>query len=213
MQRTWTTGLASGLAGGLLLLAVGQALHAQNTPAAPAATGRVACADIVKIFSEYDRQKDFINEIKTAQEKLQAEDQTRRAELDKIQADIGKLSPEDPTYRPRMKDLQAKSIDYKNWSDIKQAAMNREIGVWSAQFYQEITNAAKMVAQQQGYDAVFYKDEFEVPANLDPQAIREQIRGRKLIYVNPAVDLTQAILDRLNTEHRAKPKQPMLDLN
>jgi hypothetical protein len=45
---------------------------------------------------------------------------------------------------------------------------------------------------------------------MDPDVIREQIRSLHLLYANPAIDLTQVVLDKLNAEYRAKPRQKML---
>ena len=48
---------------------------------------------------------------------------------------------------------------------------------------------------------------------LDPEALREQIRFRKLVYSSEAVDITQEILDKLNAQYRAQPKTQMLQLS
>ena len=56
---------------------------------------------------------------------------------------------------------------------------------------------------------VFYRGQFET-ISMDPEVIKEQIRSIQLIYANPSAEITQAVLDKLNAEYRAQPKQPML---
>jgi Skp family chaperone for outer membrane proteins len=205
------TGLLAGIGAAVAVLALTEGLRAQQgTTLAP--TGRVATLDVIKVFNEFQMQKDLIEEIKAEQGKLQAEEQRRRQDIDNLTAQLSALDPKDPTHKNRAADLLARQVDYKNWVDLKQAAMNREIGLWSAELYRRIVAAAEAVGQAGGYDVVFYRDEFEVPANLDPQAIQNQIRGRKILYSNSAVDLTQAVLDKLNADYRAKPRQPMLQV-
>ena len=66
-------------------------------------------------------------------------------------------------------------------------------------------------AKAQGFDIVLYHDQFQ-PRSNDPEAIREAISARKVLYVSPAADLSQAVLQTLNTRYRAQPRQPMLSL-
>jgi hypothetical protein len=48
---------------------------------------------------------------------------------------------------------------------------------------------------------------------FDPDAVRDQIRGRKLLYASPTADLTQVVLDKLNADYRQQPKTQMLQLS
>lgn len=180
-----------------------------STTPAPPATGRVATLDVVKVFNEFQRQKDLSEEMKQLQDKLQAENTTRRNKLDEEEASLSKISQDDPTYVARTRELLAKQIEYKNWSDLKQADVTREIALWSCRIYTEIAKAAGDVAQEQGYDIVLYKDEFECNTT-NPDQIREQIRSRKVIYGSPSVDISQLVLDKLNSDYRAKPRAPMM---
>lgn len=212
MNRGWMAGLAAGLGVATVLFVSTQGLWAQQGAAGRTPTGRVAALDIVKTFNEYDRQRQLGDEMKKEQSRLQAEDTKRRQDLDGMRSALDTLNPTDPTYAKRTRELLAKQIDYKNWLDLTQAQINREIGLWSAQMYKDIVLAAEQLSVANGYDMVIYKDEFELPANLDPQAIRDQIRARKLIYANPAIDITNQIIEKLNGEYRSKPVQPMLQI-
>jgi len=176
-----------------------------------AAAGKVGCVDVVRIYNEYQRQKDLADEMKAKQDALQNENQQRRSAIDTAQATLDKLNVSDPTYPSRMRDLLQMQIEYKNWFDLMQADMSREIGIWTVRVYNEIVDSVKREADAGGYDMVFYRDEFE-PAGFDPQVLREQIRGRKLLHFNPGTDMTAQVLEKLNTAYRALPRQPMLQI-
>lgn len=186
---------------------VTRTLHAQ-APGTPL-TGRFACVDVVKAFNEYQRQKDLAGEMADLQQKLQDENISRRNKIDAAQAELDKLDREDPTYPERMRAFLAMQIDYKNWAELKQADMSREIGVWTVKIYRDIQKAAGEVAKRDGYDLVLYKGEFE-QTSPDPDAIREQIRSLQILYSNPSIDITQALVDKLNNDYRTQPRAKMM---
>lgn len=210
MKRKFGAGLLAAAAVGLLTIAGSGWAQAQGR-SAPKASGRIATLDVVMLFNEYQRQKDLTEEMKGVKDKLEQENVARRQRIDALQATVNAMSPTDPGAVAKTRELFKEQIEYKNWSEMLQADMQREIGLWTAKIYEEVVEAARDVAEAEGYDAVLYADEFQ-PAGIDPDVVREQIRQRKVIYANPNVSLTQAVLDKLNAAYRAKPRAPMLQV-
>lgn len=200
---------------GILALAVaGAGLLAFSTrPAAGVmqAAPAVAGVDVVKVFNEYERQKDLTTQMEQIQSTLDAENSARRQRIDAKQQRLATLQPTDPTYDASREELLRMQIEYKNWVDLKQAQMAREVARWSSRVYEEIIAAVAQVAQQSGVEMVIYKDEF-VPQLDNPDAMREQIRQRKVLYCSGQADLTAMVLNRLNTTYRSQPKATMIDI-
>jgi len=207
MRRTWWVGLVTGLAAALVVLGFAQSLRAQVGGTPP--TGRIACVDVVQVFNEFQRQKDLTEEMRELQDRLNEENKQRRQKIDALQAEIDKLDPDDPAYVTRMREMLAMQIDYKNWVDLKQADMSREVGVWSVRIYREILKAVEELARRDGYDLVLYRGQFE-PVSMDPDQIKEQIRSNHLLYASPSVDITQVVTDKLNRDYRAQPRVKMM---
>jgi len=76
---------------------------------------------------------------------------------------------------------------------------------------EDFAGVVEKIAAQDGYDIVLYRDEFE-PILTDPEAVREQIRSRKVLYCSPRADITAIVLDKLNADYRAQPRTKMLDI-
>ncbi len=207
MTRQQILAVATAAVVGIMAFAVTKNLHAQaaGTPV----TGKIACVDVVKVFNEYQRQKDLSQEMTDVQAKLQDENTQRRQKIDALQAEIDKLGPDDPGRTQRMHDLLAMQIDYKNWVDLKQADMSREIGVWSVKIYKEIVKAVEDIAKRDGYDLVLYRGQFE-STSLDPEQIKEQIRSIQILYANNAIDISTVITDKLNADYRTQPRAKMM---
>ncbi len=207
MKRTGLAGALAGVAVGLVAFTVTRSIHAQTGGAA--LTGRIACVDVVQVFNEFQRQKDLTEEMKELQDKLTDENKQRRQKIDALQAELDKLDPDDATYVTRMREMLAMQIDYKNWVDLKQADMSREIGVWSVRIYKEIVKAVGELAKRDGYDLVLYRGQFE-PTSMEPDQVKEQIRSNHLLYANPSTDVTQVVTDKLNKDYRAQPRVKMM---
>ena len=129
------------------------------------------------------------------------------------QALVDKMDPSDPTYQAHVREVLSMQIEYKNWVDLMQADVARETGVWTANIYREMLATIKELAERDGLDAVLYRDEFEpTRTGYEPDAVRNEIRGRKLVYWNPATDLSARVADKLNEAYRKSPPKQMIDM-
>ncbi len=207
MKRMGLMGLLAVAAGAGMLAAV-SGLHAQGRSGV---TGRIVCVDVVKVFDEYERQKDLSDEMHKLQEDLKAESQKRRERIDSLQQTLDAMNTADPTYTKKMQEMLQLQIDYKNWTDLMQLGMAREVGVWTQRIYNEMLATIQQTAQQNGYAMVFYKEMPQFQTN-EPDALKNEIRMRKLIWAADATDITQTIIDRLNEKYRKEPKTQMIQL-
>lgn len=180
-------------------------LEAQDG-AAP--TGRIGWVDVVRIFNGYQRQIDLQVQLEEADNQLRAQGERRRLEIEQLQTQLSAMQIDDPAYGPRRNRLDQLQFEIRTWSELARSQMGRELGAWTGRIYEEIMQATAEVAQQQRFDLVLYKDEF-VPAFDNPEAIREQIRTRKVIYGSERVDLSQAVLERLNAAYSREPSRQM----
>lgn len=212
MRRQWMMRMGVVLAVGGGLLGGALPVFAQNKkPTVAGITGRIATIDVVRAFNEYEGQKDLAQEFKEEDDKLRVEDQTRRSRIDSLQATLDKMSPTDPNYMKKNKEYFDAQIDYKNWADLKRAAIAREMAIWTTKIYKDILEAVKDHAEHEGIDLVLTKDEFE-PASIDPKVIQQQIADRKVLYASPAADISGIVIEKMNAAYRAQPHTKKLNV-
>ncbi|MCA9243872.1 MAG: OmpH family outer membrane protein [Phycisphaerales bacterium] len=207
-MKTW---MMSGAVAAAICTAWFSGMSASNATQ-PAPTGRVAAVDVVMIFNEYQRQKDLSEELRVKQEETQQEAERRQHEADGLEAIVSRMSPNDPLYVQRYEELLKMQIENKNWLDVTQSTLTRELAVWSTKIYQEILIATEQVADQYGLDLVMYREEFR-PTNFDPQLVREQIRARKVVYARDSINVSSQVLERLNETYRSQPREQMIKVN
>lgn len=194
---------------GLITLLAG--MRSSASAAGAAANGRVGSVNVGRLFMEFQRKKDLDEEMRQAEQRINLEMETRRNRIDSLQAVVDAMSPDDPTFAAKQRELLQAQIEFKNWFDLKQADMTREVGVWTTRIYQEINEAVAEVAQREGFEMVMAYEDFR-PRSVDPEQVQEQIARRRVLYVSPSVDLTQRVLDTLNEQYRAQPRPQMLQL-
>jgi Skp family chaperone for outer membrane proteins len=180
-----------------------------TTPGAAAATGKAGCIDVSRVFDEYQRRKDFVEELNNVREALRAEDQKRQQELQVMASQIELVKPDDPTFAPRRRDLMERQIAYKTWAETKQADMEAQSADWTVRIYHEINAAIAVYAQQNGIDVMLFAEEFN-PEGQNPQQIIQQISNRKVLHCAAGANHTAALIDKLNKDYAAAPKQSML---
>lgn len=201
-RSRWTGWVCGVLAGGALLGWTGSLLAQGRSGGA---TARVASINVGTIFSEYQLKKDLDEEMKQVEDKMQLEMDSRRKRIDQMQATVDAMNPNDPTYGDQTRAVLKAQVEFKNWIDMAQADMTRELALWTTRIYSEILEMTEQVAQRDGYDIVLYHDQFQ-PGSLDPQAIQNQISQRRIVYVAPQADITNAVLDALNARYRSQPQ-------
>lgn len=197
-----------GLIGGVLGAALvwgGATWQAGQKP-----SGRIATVDIVRVFGESERQKALTEEMMKQRGGLEEENRARLQKIDAAQAVLDKMNPNDPLYGGKQKEVVQMRVEYKNWFDFKQAELGREIATWTWRIYSDISQVTEEIAKLSSYDAVLYIDEFP-PISPDPEEMKSRIRSRRVVYSNPAIDISPMVLEKLNANFRASGGGPMLN--
>lgn len=197
------------VAGIVSMLAVSQAARAQAGGPGTGGT-KVVVIDVVRVFNDYQLQKDLSSELQQVQGQLQSEAKLRQERVDSVQAAVQAIDPQDPTYRDRVTELLRMQAENKVWFDTTQAAVTRELALWSNNIYQDVVIIVGELARERGYDLVLYRDEYEPGA--DPEQVKERIRRRKVVWHSPTVDISDAVLQRLNSKYAGQPKIQKLQI-
>ena len=69
--------------------------------------------------------------------------------------------------------------------------------------YNEIRRIVKLVGQEQEYDMILRVEEPEIDGE-DPSSVNQQISNRVVLYQNETLDVTDAVIKRLNQEWAKK---------
>jgi Skp family chaperone for outer membrane proteins len=202
-MKTGYKWLLAGVAMACGTLAILNELHAQPAASAPAlGQTRVGVCDVVQIFSSYDRAKDMTDKLEKRRQAIQAENQTKAKDLDAINVELEGLKPGSDEYEKRFNDKARMTADLDSWQNLQKALLLRDHERLTREMYQEINDAIARVAKERDLQIVLFRDQAEL-VSADSGDIMRQIASRRVLYYDGRLDVTDAVLLRLNEAYRS----------
>ncbi len=228
MQSRIQTGFFYALSLCVILAGFAQA-NAQTTPAAEAPKApavaelpkarpvKIAVIDIEKTFNTLDERGQVQADLSVMGEKFSQESEAMNLEIKQIEDDLKVLDNNSPQFAAKEATLSKKAFEKQAWMTWRQNTMQREQKLRQLDLYRKINIASAELAKENGYDIVMFKEPpIENMARLNPQDQQDAMANRKLIFFAPDLEITDALITRMNNEYRnrkitgAKPgaKQP-----
>jgi len=178
---------------------------AQAPAPPPAPSTRVAVCDVAKVFNNYQRAKDLTTEFEQRRRRIKAEDERRSARLKQLEATISALKPGSKEHDARLAEYMRASIERQVWRKMEEELAIREHRRLTEEMYKEILGAIDAVAKARGFDLVIYLENVPV-ASATTTELLNKIAQRKVLYHDPRIDLTQTVLQRVNSRYRPGPR-------
>lgn len=161
---------------------------------------RSATVDIVKIFNDFQQTKDLNDELSKRGDGLKKEIGDKRKILENKRTELEAFKQDSPDYNKRFQELMKQDIEFTTWGQYMQAQVEAEHRVWLKRTYQQIIDAVKQISKERGIDVVMYSDAPAIEGeNLE--AMRDNIRRRKIIWSDTQMDITEPVLQRLNRDY------------
>lgn len=213
------------VAAGLVALAGGGIAAAYQATGAVIAAGQptvVVTVNLGAVLEKLDQRADLDANLKTMTDKLKTENEQRTAEVTKMQADMDKLLADlQNAAHPKQKDEIQTQIDtlqetgnlthlkHQAWARFNESKMDVEAALAYQDLYRNIKTAIAQMAGAAKYDVVLVDDSRgELSTDPDSRLSKEaqiirQIIGRRMLYANPAIDITDDLIVRMNNAHKA----------
>lgn len=189
----------------------------QSDSANPAATSNrdrcVAVLDIVRIFEECLRIKDLNEEMRKKMEDYRTEVNQRREAIADQKLRLGAFRVGTEEYEKQRRELLRMNIESRSWAEINEADLERQRFDWTRIIYEQAVEAAEHIARDRGYDIVMMRSDFKPDeiAEQSVQALRLAIQQRNVVYHVPDIDITNAVLERMDSEYKTagRPNRPV----
>jgi Skp family chaperone for outer membrane proteins len=173
----------------------------------------IATVRIEPLFDGLRQRAEAKSEISVLEEEL-AEEQRRRQEI----ISAKELELEDVvavTTREALSDeIALERLKFQFWFQEARAELEVEKALRLQDLYKSVKWAIADLAEAEGYDIVMLDDTSdELPFDRDSRLpaqlqILQQITTRKLLYLNPATDVTDDLIVRMNNAYRAAQTGP-----
>jgi Skp family chaperone for outer membrane proteins len=177
-----------------------QALAQRGAALSPAI---IATVRIEPLFDGLQQRAEVKTEISALEDHLAGEQARRQEGI--TAKELALQDVVSAARREEMSDgIALERLKLKFW--IQEARMELEVekALRLQELYQAVKQAIADLAEAEGYDLVVLELPFDRDSRLPAQLqILQQITNRKLLYLNPATDVTEDLIVRMNNAYRA----------
>lgn len=198
------------IAAALLVLGVALACVYQAA-GAPLFAGKpsvVVTVNLSNVLSKLNQRGDSIKQLKKMVEDMTAEDDKQTAELKKMETDMKDLA-EGKDNMDLQDKLALTALKHQAWRRFTDGKIDIEASLQLQDVYRAIKTTVNQMATSASYDVVLVDDsQGDLSTTSDsrmPQEaqVLQQIAGRRMLYANPAIDITDDLIVRMNNDYRA----------
>ena len=168
-------------------------------PAAPV----VAVVRINILFDQLQQRADARIDLRRLEQDVSDERARRESAITQMQAELEEVVA--VVNREKLGDeLALKGLQLRFWYREAMTELEVEKAILLQDLYKSMRAAIEALAKAQGYDLVFIDDASdELPFDRESQAapqlqVLQQIATRKILYRNPALDITLDLAERMN---------------
>lgn len=180
--------------------ATGSRMQAPKTPI-------IAVVDLEEVINNLKEREDRAEVIKA---KAREADERLKPIEDRVKSLAQQLEslPTGTPERARKQD-EVKEVMFRGEFE-RQLALKviNEMGInMFRDLYLKVDNAAERIAKKNGYDVVLVSDEkAEIPSGDNEAALKRAMLMKRMLFVNPQLDITREVIQTMNNEYAAGPK-------
>ncbi len=178
--------------------------HQAVAPAAPV----LAIVKIDELFDELQQRADARIDLRRLELEIQDEKTLRESAIAEIEGDLEQAVA--AAHRDELADdFALKKLQMQFWFREAMTELEVEKALLLQNLYRSMIEAIEALAATEGYDMVIIDDAsdeltFDRDGRVPPQVqVQQQIIGRKILYRNPALDITMDLATRMNNLYRA----------
>lgn len=188
-----------GLLIGLIVLSIGydRSLAISESNGANLKIGVVA---VLKILKDCNRKAKFIEEATAEQNKIIAEMDKLRAQIEADEAGLKTLKSGSDDHMEQVKEILTKRANYQAQQEFYKRQFELKERRWTEDTYKEILRITREIAKQKGMDLVLEMNEPELPAP-SYSGLMTILSTNKVLYSAGCLDITDEVMARLNANN------------
>ncbi len=180
--------------------ALAPAARAQDKPDGKA-TFKLGVVNLKTCFEKdkYDRIKDIDGDLQKMADAYAKKLQDLEKRMVELREQIESLQRDSPLRAEKILQLRRAETDLKFEKEYGRAKYLDYYSDRKIEIYNEVRRVVTMIAQEQKYDLIL---RVEAPHldEQDPETVAQRINNRVVLYSHDSVDITAAVLKRLNEE-------------
>lgn len=168
--------------------------------AASKASYKIGVVSVRKIFEGCKRNAKYRREAATEQDKIVAELDKLRADIEAEEAGLKTLKEGSSDYLAQFKEILQKRASFQAQQEFHKQQIGLKDQRWTEQLYGAILKHTGQVAKQKGLDIVFEEDTPELPTS-SAEELMMLVRTHKVLYSDGCLDITEEVIAQLDASN------------
>ena len=168
-----------------------------------AGPSKVAVCDLVQVFGDYQRAKDLTTTLNERKGSLEAENKRRVKKLEDLKMTMEGFIVGSKQHTKVLDDFKRQMVEREVWLKVEQASVLGDHRRLTEEMFKQIKSTIATVAKERNIDLVLQLESGEMNAR-NVEELVAQIDRRKVLFNTPEVDITAAVLQRINESYRIK---------
>jgi Skp family chaperone for outer membrane proteins len=185
---------------GLLVVGLYTLVDAQTETVKSSQPTAVAVVDWAQLYQGLDEKLQFEVDQKSAGEKVEAERKAKEDHLRGLQSDLNMLTPTAPGSQAKRDEANLAIVEYRIWTEYQNKKLVSEAGRRVEDLYRRSLKVIALVADENGYGLVLFKESAPIFAYENARQLFGQIMSRKMLYSSDAIDITDQVLQQMNND-------------
>lgn len=166
----------------------------------------IATVDIVRAFNALDERAALERDLTAELQRMTDENAQLGEAIKVLQEDLEDFAPGGDKYKERDTQLLRKVYEYQAAVSYIQLQRERRLAEITLKLYRSIRHASRRLAEARGIDIVFV-DDTKVEITMGSETdITRQISARRMLYVNPQIEVTDELISLMNREYQQGPR-------
>lgn len=184
------------LSGVLVSVLLSDALHAADAT-------KIGVVRFTALINGYKRMQDEQKTSTAKRKELQAEQKSRYDELQRLNAKLQQHTPGSEAYNKTEDMLQQKKAELEAWARREAQKLLVDEARIIRGIYDDVQKAVTEFGRKGGYALILKEDDLDL-VGARVTELKLKVALRKILYVDPSVDITEAVLKLLNKTYAKK---------
>jgi Skp family chaperone for outer membrane proteins len=193
MKSTWTVLGTAGVVAVVCLLLADGATQAQ----APGGRLKYGVVDLGEVMRNLNEVQEMRTRLETRASEFRKEGEARQKKIEDVRFARDQEHPDSPKWFDLQKELNRLTVELELWTKFEKRDIELETREQQSRLYKRVLVAVQEVSTQMGLDMALQMDGIDLN---DPNEVvtSQRMTLRSVIYAAPTIDLTKAVIARVN---------------
>ncbi len=167
------------------------------------AQSKIAVVNLTAVFERYQMVHDLEQVFEERRQSVKAEGQKRRDNVTMLGEALRDIRPGTPDFEQRENALITAEVEFRAWIEIQERRLKEQHKTWLLTIYRDSQAVISKLAKERGIELVLsYSDEIEDAP--DSVAFKQQILLRSVLFADARINLTNEVIEILDTEYQKR---------